>query len=223
MLSSEGRCRMWDAAGDGYGRGEGIACVVLKTLSQAQRDNDHIECIIRETGVNQDGRTSGITMPSNIAQAQLIRDTYRRAGLDVHNPLDQPQFFHAHGTGTKAGDPQEATAIYHAFFTKETEPEQKLLVGSIKTHIGHTEGAAGLASVISTSLALQHGQIPPNMHFNELNPDIHPFYGAFEVPTSVKEWPALKPTQVRRASVNSFGKAIAVFLSVDNHTMMQEG
>ncbi|PWY77825.1 hypothetical protein BO83DRAFT_406874 [Aspergillus eucalypticola CBS 122712] len=207
MLSSEGRCRMWDAAGDGYGRGEGIACVVLKTLSQAQRDNDHIECIIRETGVNQDGRTSGITMPSNIAQAQLIRDTYRRAGLDVHNPLDQPQFFHAHGTGTKAGDPQEATAIYHAFFTKETEPEQKLLVGSIKTHIGHTEGAAGLAS---------HGQVPPNLHFNELNPDIQPFYGAFEVPTSVKEWPALKPAQVRRASVNSFG-----FGGTNAHAIME--
>ncbi|GCB19394.1 nonribosomal peptide synthetase 14 [Aspergillus awamori] len=205
MLSTSGRCRMWDASGDGYGRGEGIACVVLKTLSQAQKDNDHIECIIRETGVNQDGRTSGITMPSNIAQAQLIRDTYRRAGLDVRNPLDQPQFFHAHGTGTKAGDPQEATAIYRAFFTKETEPEQKLLVGSIKTHIGHTEGAAGLASVISTSLALQHGEIFPNMHFNELNPDILPYYGAFEVPTSVQEWPALKPGQVRRASVNSFG------------------
>ncbi|PYH34820.1 uncharacterized protein BO87DRAFT_435336 [Aspergillus neoniger CBS 115656] len=216
MLSSSGRCRMWDSSGDGYGRGEGVACVVLKTLSQAQRDNDHIECIIRETGVNQDGRTSGITMPSNIAQTQLIRDTYRRAGLDVHNPLDQPQFFHAHGTGTKAGDPQEATAIYRAFFTKETEPEQKLLVGSIKTHIGHTEGTAGLASVIGTSLALQHGEIPPNMHFDELNPDISPFYGAFEVPTSVKEWPALKPGQVRRASVNSFG-----FGGTNAHAIME--
>ncbi|PYI02720.1 hypothetical protein BO78DRAFT_422284 [Aspergillus sclerotiicarbonarius CBS 121057] len=216
MLSSSGRCRMWDASGDGYGRGEGIACVVLKTLSQAQRDNDHIECIIRETGVNQDGRTSGITMPSNIAQAQLIRDTYRRAGLDVHNPLDQPQFFHAHGTGTKAGDPQEATAIYRAFFTEDTEPEQRLLVGSIKTHIGHTEGTAGVASVIGTSLALQNGAVPPNMHFQNLNPDIVPFYGALEVPTSLKEWPALKPGQVPRASVNSFG-----FGGTNAHAIME--
>ncbi|RAL02587.1 uncharacterized protein BO80DRAFT_443386 [Aspergillus ibericus CBS 121593] len=216
MLSSSGRCRMWDASGDGYGRGEGIACVVLKTLSQAQRDNDHIECIIRETGVNQDGRTSGITMPSNIAQAQLIRDTYRRAGLDVHNPLDQPQFFHAHGTGTKAGDPQEATAIYRAFFTEDTEPEQRLLVGSIKTHIGHTEGTAGVASVIGTSLALQHRAVPPNMHFKNLNPDIVPFYGALEVPTSLKEWPALKPGQVPRASVNSFG-----FGGTNAHAIME--
>ncbi|KAI9934804.1 hypothetical protein ASPWEDRAFT_175532 [Aspergillus wentii DTO 134E9] len=216
MLSSSGRCRMWDSSGDGYGRGEGIACVVLKTLSQAQRDGDHIECIIRETGVNQDGRTSGITMPSNIAQAQLIRDTYRRAGLDVHSPLDQPQFFHAHGTGTKAGDPQEATAIYRAFFTEDTEPEQKLLVGSIKTHIGHTEGTAGMASVIGTSLALQNAAVPPNMHFNDLNEAIIPFYGAFEVPTSLKEWPALKPGQVRRASVNSFG-----FGGTNAHAIME--
>ena len=106
--SPTGRCRMWDASADRYGRGEGIACVVPKTLTQAQKDGDHIECLIRETGVNQDGRTSGITMPNNIAQTSLIRDTYGRAGLDLSNPMDRPQFFHAHGTGTKAGDPQEA-------------------------------------------------------------------------------------------------------------------
>lgn len=97
MLSPSGRSRMWDAAGDGYGRGEGIAAVILKTLDQALKDGDQIDCIIKETGVNQDGRTLGITMPSNIAQEALIRETYRRAGLDSSNPVDRCQYFEAHG------------------------------------------------------------------------------------------------------------------------------
>lgn len=200
---------MWDASADGYGRGEGLAAVVLKTLSQAIADGDHIECIIRETGVNQDGRTSGLTMPSNLAQSALIRDTYSRAGLDITNPQDQPQFFHAHGTGTKAGDPQEAEAISKAFFPTDDVDAvdgKKLYVGSIKTVIGHTEGTAGLASLIGTSLAIQHRVIPPNMHFNELNPDLRPFYKCLEVPTSAQEWPASAPGQPLRASINSFGR-----------------
>lgn len=106
MLSPSGRSRMWDKDVDGYARGEGIASVVLKTLSAAIRDGDHIECVIRATGVNQDGRTPGLTMPSAKAQASLIRSTYDRAGLDIEKPEDRPQFFHAHGTGTPAGDPQ---------------------------------------------------------------------------------------------------------------------
>lgn len=97
MLSPDGRSRMWDAGANGYARGEGIAAVVLKTLEQALEDGDHIECIIRETGVNQDGRTPGITMPSSTAQEALIRDTYTRAGLDINNPHERCQFFEAHG------------------------------------------------------------------------------------------------------------------------------
>ena len=93
---------MWDADVDGYGRGEAFICVVMKRLSDAVRDGDHIDCIIRETGANQDGRTKGITMPSATAQADLIRKTYESIGLDVQKPEDQPQFFEAHGTGTKA-------------------------------------------------------------------------------------------------------------------------
>ncbi|KAK4201201.1 Nonribosomal peptide synthetase 14 [Triangularia verruculosa] len=208
MLSRTGRSRMWDAQADGYARGEGIAAVVLKTLSQAIADGDHISCIIRETGVNQDGKTSGLTMPSNLAQTALIRDTYARAGLDLANPNDRPQFFHAHGTGTKAGDPQEAEAISKAFFQEEAGEaitDGKLYVGSIKTIIGHTEGTAGLASLIGSSLAIQHSVIPPNMHFNTLNPDLLPFYNHLEVPTTAKQWPALEPGQARRASINSFG------------------
>lgn len=213
MLSPSGTSKMWDKDVDGYARGEGIACVVLKPLSAALRDGDHIECLIRGTGVNQDGKTRGLTMPSATAQATLIRETYARAGLDIDKPEDRPQFFHAHGTGTPAGDPQEAEAISEAFYGNGAS--DKLYVGSIKTIIGHTEGTAGLASLIGTSLALQHGVIPPNMHFNELNPRIAPFYGNLEVPTSAQPWPQLQPGQTRRASVNSFGKITKWMLGIN--------
>nr|A0A089FSA4.1 RecName: Full=Hybrid PKS-NRPS synthetase prlS; AltName: Full=Pyrrolocin biosynthesis protein S [fungal sp. NRRL 50135]AIP87510.1 pyrrolocin synthetase [fungal sp. NRRL 50135] len=202
MLSPKGRSAMWDKDVDGYARGEGIASVILKPLSAAIEDGDHIECLIRATGVNQDGRTQGLTMPSATAQAALIRETYARAGLDIDKPEDRPQFFHAHGTGTPAGDPQEAEAISKAFYSQDAS--DSLYVGSIKTVIGHTEGTAGLASLLGTSLALQHGMVPPNMHFNELNPRIAPFYGNLQVPTTAKPWPKLLPGQPRRASVNSF-------------------
>ncbi|KAH6867729.1 hypothetical protein B0T10DRAFT_596949 [Thelonectria olida] len=204
MLSPSGRSKMWDEDVNGYARGEGIAAVVLKPLSAAIRDNDHIDCIIRATGVNQDGRTPGLTMPSATAQAELIQSTYARAGLDINKAEDRPQFFHAHGTGTPAGDPREAEAISRAFYSANT-PDDKLYVGSIKTVLGHTEGTAGLASLIGTSLALQNGTIPPNMHFNVLNPKIAPFYGHLEVPTAALPWPETPKGQPRRASVNSFG------------------
>ncbi|KAF5247338.1 hypothetical protein FANTH_6429 [Fusarium anthophilum] len=203
MLSPSGRSKMWDQDVNGYARGEGIAAVVLKPLSAAIRDNDHIDCIIRATGVNQDGRTPGLTMPSATAQADLIRSTYARAGLDINKPQDRPQFFHAHGTGTPAGDPREAEAIYRAFYSDVKD--DKLYVGSIKTVLGHTEGTAGLASLIGTALAIQNSTIPPNMHFDVLNPKIKPFYDNLEVPTKAIAWPETKKGQPRRASINSFG------------------
>ncbi|KAE8358146.1 hypothetical protein BDV27DRAFT_163862 [Aspergillus caelatus] len=214
MLSPLGRGRMWDADADGYARGEGIATVVLKKLSDAVADGDPIDCIIRATQVNQDGRTMGITMPSGTAQAALIRSTYSKAGLDpISRPLDRCQYFEAHGTGTAAGDPQEASAIYRAFFTSENghtkssaaDDLNPLYVGSVKTLIGHTEGTAGLAGLIKASLCLQHGVITPNLHFQQVNPDIEPFYGRLRIPTQVKPWPVLPEGVPRRASVNSFG------------------
>ncbi|KAI2758968.1 hypothetical protein DTO006G1_6365 [Penicillium roqueforti] len=205
MLSPNGRCAMWDRAADGYARGEGVAAVVLKTLSRALADGDHIECIIRETGVNQDGRTTGLTMPSNTAQTALIRDTYRRAGLDINEPHDRPQFFHAHGTGTQAGDPQEAEAVSAALFPNDSKDHTELFVGSIKTVIGHTEGSAGLASLIGSSLAMKHGIVPPNLHFSELSDKVAPFYTNLKIPTEPMPWPKLAPGQVKRASINSFG------------------
>lgn len=149
-------------------------------------------------------------MPSATAQTLLIRDTYARAGLDLQNARDRPQFFEAHGTGTKAGDPVEAEAIYNAFFGSDftsAKHDQPLYVGSIKTVVGHTEGTAGLAGILKASLALQAGIVPPNMLFNSLNPGLTPFYGPLQVPTEAKQWPPLRPGVPRRASVNSFGKA----------------
>jgi hybrid polyketide synthase/nonribosomal peptide synthetase ACE1 len=204
---------MWDASADGYARGEGIAAVILKPLSQALKDGDSIECVIRETGVNQDGRTNGITMPSATAQADLIRSTYSRCGLNPLAPEGRPQYFEAHGTGTPAGDPVEAQAVQSVFFPtdrvqqdgRDASLTDPLPVGSIKTIIGHTEGTAGLAGLLKAALAIQHGIIPPNMHFQCLNPAVQPFYGSLYIPTTPQQWPALPKHVPRRVSVNSFG------------------
>ncbi|GAP93361.2 putative lovastatin nonaketide synthase protein [Rosellinia necatrix] len=206
MLSPTGRSRMWDADADGYARGEGVAAVVLKKLSDAIADGDHIETIIRETGTNQDGHTSGITVPSTEAQAALIRQTYARAGLDPeNNPLDRPQFFEAHGTGTKAGDPREAAAIYQSFGRHFAGGDTPLYVGSVKTVIGHLEGTAGLAGLLKGSASIQQGFIAPNLLFNRLNPTIEPFYKGLQVATHLTAWPELPEGVPRRVSVNSFG------------------
>ncbi|RYP45085.1 hypothetical protein DL768_008516 [Monosporascus sp. mg162] len=222
MLSSDSRSRMWDKNANGYARGEGTAALILKPLSKAIEENDHIECIVRETGINSDGRTNGITMPSAAAQAALIRRTYERAGLDP--VTDRCQYFECHGTGTPAGDPVEARAIKEALFPISGVPEdcgkgraahQPLYCGSVKTVIGHLEGCAGLAGVLKASLALQNKEIPPNMHFEQLNPDIAAYYDGLCVPTSVVPWPETNGKPLR-ASVNSFG-----FGGTNSHAILE--
>ncbi|KAF1362275.1 polyketide synthase [Lizonia empirigonia] len=208
MLSPDGRSKMWDQAANGYARGDGVAACVLKTLSQAIADGDHIECIIRETGFNQDGATTGITMPSATAQRDLIVSTYARAGLDLAKPSDRPQFFEAHGTGTPAGDPIEAEAIAKAFYGEtygSKVPGEPLYVGSIKTVLGHTEGTAGVAALLKASLALQHSTIPPNMLLENMSKTVAPFATNLAIIKTRKAWPSVIPGQPRRASVNSFG------------------
>ncbi|KAI0484565.1 hypothetical protein GGR56DRAFT_669110 [Xylariaceae sp. FL0804] len=206
MLSPSGRCRMWDAGADGYARGEGVAAVLLKPLSRALADGDAIEAVIRDVGVNSDGRTRGITMPNSESQARLIERTYRKSGLDPRNPTDRCQYFEAHGTGTQAGDPQEASALDEAFF-RDSLPgdEKKMLVGSVKTVIGHTEGAAGLAGLLKAVEGLKRGAIPPNLHLKSLNPKVKLSCAHLEIPMSVTPWPEPPAGQPRRASVNSFG------------------
>ncbi|KAK3988690.1 lovastatin nonaketide synthase [Cladorrhinum sp. PSN332] len=217
MLSPTGRSRMWDADADGYARGEGIAALVMKRLSDAIADGDDIQCIIRETGTNQDGYSNGITVPSSVAQADLIRKTYAKAGLDLSNPLDHPQFFEAHGTGTNAGDPKEAAAIYECFSENTNNKSEPLYVGSVKTVIGHTEGAAGLAGLLKGVASIQNGVIPPNLLFNRLNPAIEPFYKGLKVPTALTPWPKLPEGVPRRVSINSFG-----FGGSNAHAILEE-
>ncbi|KAI1125435.1 polyketide synthase [Nemania abortiva] len=213
MLSPDGLSRMWDKDANGYARGDGVAALVLKPLSAALADNDHIEGLIRETALNQDGATTGLTMPSPIAQRDLIRNTYAKAGLDLSVKSDRPQFFEAHGTGTPAGDPVEAQAISTSFFGGEqgTEPlgghdhEHPLFVGSIKTVLGHTEGTAGIAAVLKAMLSIQNSCIPPNLLLKSLSSSVAPFYKNLEIPQKARPWPNLEKGQPKRASVNSFG------------------
>lgn len=210
MLSPDGVSRMWDKDANGYARGDGVAAVLLKTLSAAVADGDHIECIIRETGLNQDGATAGLTMPSASAQRALICDTYAKAGLDLKSQADYPQYFEAHGTGTPAGDPVEAEAIQKAFIgdgrgSRIGPGNQPLYVGSIKTVLGHTEGTAGIAAILKASLAIQNSCIPPNLLFGSLSPSVAPFYDNLEIRRTAMPWPEVPKGQSKRASVNSFG------------------
>ncbi|KAL8688776.1 MAG: hypothetical protein Q9224_004801, partial [Gallowayella concinna] len=188
----------------------------LKRLSDAIADGDHVECLIRATGANQDGYSSGLTVPNSEAQAALIRQTYERAGLDLKNPQHHPQFFEAHGTGTKTGDPKEAAAI-QSCFGGQCDDDSPLYVGSIKTVIGHTEGAAGLAGLLKGSGIIQRGVIPPNLLFNHLNPDVEQYYHGLQIPTVQRPWPKLPHGVPRRVSVNSFG-----FGGSNAHAILEE-
>lgn len=214
MLSPTGHCRMWDAGADGYARGEGVVACFIKTLSRALADGDHIQAIVRETGVNSDGRTRGITMPSAAAQRDLIRSTYLKSGLDPTDRRHRPQFFEAHGTGTSVGDPVEARAISEAFFGEDAAGGQSaqgedlvetpLFVGSIKTVVGHSEGAAGLAGVLKVIQSMNDEAVFPNLHFETLHPNLLSIDGILKIPTKKEAWPVTQG-QPRRASVNSFG------------------
>ena len=196
FLSSDGRCRAFDANGSGYVRGEGICAVILKRKCLAELDGNVIRALVCGTGSNHDGQKEGITMPNSRAQEALIRKVYQDAGVNPHDTT----YFEAHGTGTQAGDPREAQAIGAVFAPKRSQP---LLVGSIKTNIGHLEGASGLAGIIKTTLSLENGKIPPNMHFNRPNTNIDFQRWKIDVPTKAINWEPV--SGIRRASINSFG------------------
>ena len=166
MLSPEGRCRVFDAAGDGYVRSEGGAVVLLKPLAQAIADGHPVLGVIVETGVNNDGRKNGLTVPSHEAQAELLRAVYARAAVE---PIEI-DYLEAHGTGTPVGDPIEARAIGEAIAQRRPR-HQPLPVGSVKSHLGHLEAASGMAGLMNALGVLRHRQVPANLHLT--NPNKH--------------------------------------------------
>ncbi|KAI3390924.1 hypothetical protein diail_8351, partial [Diaporthe ilicicola] len=199
MLGPDGRSYAFDSRANGYGRGEGVGTVVVKRLKDALEAGDPIRAVIRGTCLNQDGKTETITSPSQEAQEALIRECYRRAGLD---PQDT-QYFEAHGTGTPTGDPIEARAIAAVFGSDRAD---KLRIGSVKTNIGHTEAASGLAGLIKVVLALEKGLIPPSVNYEKPNPKLKLDEWGLKVATELEPWPATTSAQApRRASVNNFG------------------
>ena len=165
MLSRRGRCQAFDAGADGYVRAEGGGIVVLKPLRDALRDHDRIRAVVRGTGTNSDGRTTGLSLPSKDAQAALLREVYGRFGIDP-NELD---YVEAHGTGTPAGDPIEAGALGAVLGAARTEP---LCIGSVKTNIGHLEAGSGMAGLLKAILVLQTRTIPASLHCAAPNPAI---------------------------------------------------
>ncbi|KAL6824852.1 putative polyketide synthase [Trichoderma camerunense] len=197
FLSPDGKCFTFDSRANGYGRGEGIGVVVMKRLTDAIRDNDTIHAVMRASNINQDGRTKGITFPSGDAQVANIRAVYDSAGLD----FAQTGYIECHGTGTQAGDWQELQAISQSIASVRTV-DNPIMVGSIKTNIGHLEGAAGIAGLIKGVLALERGRVPPNINFIKGNPKIDFKNWRVKVPTEVTDWPI---AGIRRISVNSFG------------------
>lgn len=164
FLSPDSRCWSFDKRANGYARGEGSAVILLKRLDDALRNGDTIRAVIRNTGSNQDGRTLGITQPSEEAQINLIKQTYQRAGINMAST----RFFEAHATGTPVGDPVEGNAIGTAFREYRSEHEP-LYIGAVKANIGHLEGCSGLAGLIKAILVLEEGIIPPIAGFKSLN------------------------------------------------------
>ncbi|NEP60043.1 MAG: acyltransferase domain-containing protein, partial [Symploca sp. SIO2G7] len=194
-LSADGRCKTFDAAADGYGRGEGCGVVVLKRLGDAVANQDNILGLIKGTAVNHDGISNGLTAPNGSAQTAVIR----QALLDARLEPQQIQYVEAHGTGTSLGDPIELISLNQAL----GERSVPLLVGSVKTNFGHLEAAAGVAGLIKVILSLQHQQVPPHLHLDTPNPYIPWERLAIQVPTQLTPWP--ETTEPKRAGMSSFG------------------
>ncbi|MBF6618108.1 MAG: aminotransferase class III-fold pyridoxal phosphate-dependent enzyme [Candidimonas sp.] len=206
MLSPTGACKTFDAAADGYVRGEGGGFVVLKRLSDALRDGDHVRAIVRGMAVNHDGRASSLTAPNASAQTALIRKALHDARLQ---PADV-QVVECHGTGTPLGDPIEVQALADAY---GQDRNAALLLGSVKTNIGHLEAAAGIAGMIKAILALESGKLAPTLHQHEPNPRIAWDRLPVQVVTAARPWPQGGPA---RAAVSSFG-----FSGTNAHVILQ--
>ncbi|PGH00300.1 hypothetical protein AJ80_09194 [Polytolypa hystricis UAMH7299] len=193
VLSPSGTCKTFDAAADGYARGEAINAVYIKKLDDALAAGDPIRAVIRSTATNCDGKTQGFSQPSSEGHERMIREAYSRAKIE---DFCKTGYVECHGTGTAVGDPLEAAAVANVF------GEKGIYIGAVKPNVGHSEGASGLTGLIKAILALEHKTIPPNINFSTPNPKI-PFEKAkLSVPMSATPWPA---DRCERASINSFG------------------
>lgn len=210
MLAPDGRCKTFDARADGFVRSEGCALIVLKRLRDALRDGDRVTAVIKGTAVNQDGRSSGLTVPNGPAQEAVIREALKRASMTP----DQIDYVEAHGTGTELGDPVELRALGSVFGGRRVRG-RRLRVGSVKTNIGHAEAAAGVAGLIKVALALEHGVIPPHLHLTTPTPHVDWDALAIEVPTTTSQWP--RTEEPRRAGVSAFG-----FSGTNAHVVLSE-
>lgn len=170
VISATGPSKSFDEAADGYGRAEGVNCVYLKRLSDALRDGDPIRALIRASAANSDGRTMGLVSPSSEAQEMAVRQAYAAAGI---TDFDQTAFVECHGTGTQAGDPVEAKSMGRVFGSTRQDGDP-LFIGSTKPHMGHSEAASALTSIIKAVLALEAGKIPPSIGFSRPHPDSMP-------------------------------------------------
>jgi len=207
MLSRDGCCKSFGAGGNGYVPGEGVGVVMLKRLSRAIADGDRVHAIIRATEVNHGGKTNGYTVPNPVAQAELIRKTLDKAGIDAR----AVSYIEAHGTGTELGDPIEITGLTQAF-RKDTDDVGFCAIGSAKSNLGHLEAAAGIAGLTRIVQQMQHGQLVPSLHAEELNPNIAFDTTPFVVQRELATWAG-----PRIAGLSSFGAG-----GVNAHALLEE-
>ena len=210
MLAPDGKCKTFDIAADGFVRGEGCGVVVLKRLSDAQADGDRILALIRGSAVNQDGPSSGLTAPNGPAQESVIRDALANAGVKSADI----SYVEAHGTGTSLGDPIEAQAL-GAVFGPERDAAAPLLIGSLKTNVGHLEAAAGVAGLIKLILSLQNQEIPKHLNFQKPSPHIPWERLALKVANERQPWAPLNGKRI--GGVSSFG-----FSGTNAHVVLEE-
>jgi acyl transferase domain-containing protein len=210
-MAPDGLCKTFDARANGYARGEGCGVIVLKRLPDAVAAGDNVLAVIRGSAVNQDGRSSGLTVPNGPAQQAVMRRALAQGDISPH----LVSYVEAHGTGTSLGDPIELQSMA-AVYGEGRNPDTPLLIGSVKTNFGHLEAAAGMAGLIKVILALQHGTIPPHLHFREPTPRVDWSRLPLKVPTAVTDW---QPVNGRRlAGVSSFG-----FSGTNAHVIVEEG
>ncbi|MCH9697806.1 MAG: SDR family NAD(P)-dependent oxidoreductase [Gammaproteobacteria bacterium] len=199
MLAADGRCKTFDADADGYVRSEGCGMVLLKPLNDAVRDRDRILAVIKGSAINQDGASNGITAPNGLAQQSVYQQALAKANVKAADV----SVLEAHGTGTPLGDPVEVESIA-AVYSHNRNVEQPLLISSVKTNIGHTEAAAGVAGLLKLCLALEHNVIPPHLHFQRLSPKIPLDHIPAKVPSEACRWPQSGAIP-KTAALSSFG------------------